>query len=84
MERRRSTRRVSLFFLRDFEMAHQWYQFGVGAPPILVYFSEDLDVRWGYGLLTHRVEGVTLAVCGVLLVSAGVWLCAMAGSGHLL
>ena len=23
------------------------------APPILVYFSWDWDVRWGYGLLTH-------------------------------
>ena len=27
--------------------------FGVGAPPILVYFSGDWDVHWGYGLLTH-------------------------------
>ena len=25
------------------------YHFGVGAPPILVYFSGDWDVRWGYG-----------------------------------
>ena len=24
-----------------------------GAPPILVYFSGDRDVHWGYGLLTH-------------------------------
>ena len=32
---------------------HQWYHFGVGAPPILVYFSGDWDVHWGYGLLTH-------------------------------
>ena len=24
-----------------------------GAPPILVYFSWDWDVHWGYGLLTH-------------------------------
>ena len=30
---------------------HQWYHFGVGAPPILVYFSGDWDVRWGYGIL---------------------------------
>ena len=29
------------------------YHFGVGAPPILVYFSGDWDVHWGYGLLTH-------------------------------
>ena len=32
---------------------HQWYHFGVGAPPILDYFSGDWDVRWGYGVLTH-------------------------------
>ena len=28
---------------------YQWY----GAPPILVYFSGDWDVHWGYGVLTH-------------------------------
>ena len=28
----------------------QWYHFGVGAPPILVYFSGDWDVHWGYDL----------------------------------
>ena len=27
--------------------------FGVGAPPILVYFSGDWEVHWGYRLLTH-------------------------------
>ena len=32
---------------------NQWYHFGVGAPPILVYFSGDWDVHWGYGILTH-------------------------------
>ena len=32
---------------------NQWYHFGVGTPPILVYFSGDWDVHWGYGLLTH-------------------------------
>ena len=32
---------------------NSWYHFGVGAPPILVYFSGDWDVHWGYGLLTH-------------------------------
>ena len=26
---------------------NQWYHFGVGAPPILVYFSGDWDVHWG-------------------------------------
>ena len=32
---------------------NQWYHFGIGAPPILVYFSGDGDVHWGYGILTH-------------------------------
>ena len=32
---------------------NQWYHFWVGAPPILVYFSGDWDVHWGYGVLTH-------------------------------
>ena len=27
--------------------------FGVGAPPILVNFSGDGDVHWGYEILTH-------------------------------
>ena len=26
----------------------QWYHFRVGAPPILVFFSGDWDVHWGY------------------------------------
>ena len=29
---------------------NQGYHFGVGAPPILVYFSWDWDVHWGYDL----------------------------------
>ena len=29
---------------------NQWYHFGVGAPPILLYFSGDLDVQRGYNL----------------------------------
>ena len=29
---------------------NQWYHFVVGAPPILVYFSGDWDVHWGYDL----------------------------------
>ena len=32
---------------------NQWFHFGIGAPPILVYFSGDWDVHWGYGILTH-------------------------------
>ena len=27
---------------------NQWYHFGVGAPPVLVYFSGDWDVHWGF------------------------------------
>ena len=27
--------------------------FWVGASPMLVYFSGDWDVHWGYGILTH-------------------------------
>ena len=37
----------------DSQMAvgqNQWYHFGVGAPPILAYFSGDWDVHW---CLTH-------------------------------
>ena len=30
-------------------VANQWYHFGIGAPPMLVYFSWDLDVHWGTG-----------------------------------
>ena len=32
---------------------NQWYRFGVGPPPVLVYFSGDWDVHRGYGILTH-------------------------------
>ena len=32
---------------------NQWYHFGVGAPPILVYVSGDWDVHCRYGILTH-------------------------------
>ena len=50
--------RVWLRFLSDTHVAvgqSQWCHFGVGAPPILVYFSGDWDVDWdwGYGLLTY-------------------------------
>ena len=38
---------------------NQWYHFGVGAPPILDYFSGEWDVHWGYGILTHgHFEGL--------------------------
>ena len=39
----------------------------VGAPPILVYFSWDWDVHWGYGILTQGHFGVGLLDC--LIVS---------------
>ena len=32
---------------------NQWYHFGIGAPPILVYFRRDWDAHRGYGVLTH-------------------------------
>ena len=41
---------------RNPEMAvgqNQWYHFGVGAAPILVYFSGDWDGHCEYGILTH-------------------------------
>ena len=48
---------------------NQWYHFGVGAPPILVCFSGDWDVHWGYGLLTHG-QKTTLRSSGILV---GIW-----------
>ena len=52
-----------------------WYRFGVGAPPILgICFSDDWDVHWGYGLLTHsqrKPSGVQVnwqaGLCGRVL-----------------
>ena len=42
---------------------HQWYDFGVGASPVLVYFSGDWDVHWGItGVLTHSRFPDSLAV----------------------
>ena len=46
-------RRWRILFLKDVGRTnlavgqHQWYHFGVGAPPILVYFSGDWDVHGG-------------------------------------
>ena len=39
---------------------NQWCHFGVGAPLILVYFSGDWDVHWGYRFLTHGHVGLSL------------------------
>ena len=53
---------------------NQRYHFGVGAPPILVYFSGDWDVHWGHGILTHGHLSVPLffetAGAGILLSRA--------------
>ena len=48
-ERRKHSSRGVAFF--EGARQNQWYHFGVGAPPILLYFSGDWDV--GYGILTH-------------------------------
>ena len=46
-------------FLAGFVLKHmalgqnQWYNFGAGAPPMLVYFGGDWDAHRGYGTLTH-------------------------------
>ena len=42
---------LALFYIAAGQ--NPWYHFEVGAPPILVYFSGDWDVHWGYGALTH-------------------------------
>ena len=46
---------------------NQWYHFGVGAPPILVYFSGwDWDAHWGYNLdLTHGQMAHSLSSTGL-------------------
>ena len=39
------------------------------APPILVYFSGDGDVHWGYGILTHgQIDGLK-KTCTLILSS---------------
>ena len=40
------------------------FYFGVGAPPILVHFSGDLAVHWGYGVLTHVHPTIQTASLG--------------------
>ena len=54
---------------------NQWYHFGAGAPPILVYFSWDWDVHWGYRVLTHghvsaSTESVAMSFGGFSFFSA--------------
>ena len=47
---------------------NQWYHLGVGAQPMLVYFSGAWDVHWGYGILTHGQMSVHLgALHGILI-----------------
>ena len=43
---------------------NQWCHFWVGAPLILVYFSADWDVHWGYGILTHGHILLVPTTCG--------------------
>ena len=50
---------------------NQWYHFGVGAPPSLVYFSGDWDVHWGYGLLTHGYMVAVVLELGPLCQMVG-------------
>ena len=54
---------------------NQWYHFWVGAPPILVYFSGDWDVHWGYGNFTHGHFGSTKAVVQVCGSHTPFWSC---------
>ena len=44
---------------------NQWCHFGVGAPIILVDFSGDWDVLWGYGILTHGHNTTFFVGCSV-------------------
>ena len=44
---------------------HQWYHFGVGAPPILVQFGGDSEVRWGRGVLTPSQVTCDFVALGV-------------------
>ena len=43
----------------------QCYHFRIGAPLILVYFSGDWDVHWGYGVLTHGHMAMKKAYPGI-------------------
>ena len=55
---------------------NQWYHFGVGAPPILVYFSGDWDVHWGYGILTYghlAWEAPERLLSGLIFLSVKSW-----------
>ena len=59
-----------------FKVQNQWYHFGIGAPPILVYFSGDWDVHWGYGVLTHGrvvfgLHNAGLVFDGMVFLSEG-------------
>ena len=51
---------------------NHWYHFGVGAPAVLVYFSGDWDVHWGYGILTH---GHMIASCKAISQALTLTLC---------
>ena len=59
---------------------NQWYHFGIGAPPILVYFTGDWDVHWGYGVLTHGHIGSACARLTIGLINRDPYL--SFGCGH--
>ena len=42
---------------------NQWHHFGEAAPPILVYFSGNWDVHWGYGILAHGHVSLSFLDC---------------------
>ena len=48
---------IGSLFLVQAVGQNQWYYFGVGAQPIIVYFRGDWDVHWGHGILTHGQHG---------------------------
>ena len=53
---------------------NQWYHFGVGAPLMLVYFSGDWDVHWGYGFLTHGHLSLWCPVAGQEVQSSALFM----------
>ena len=65
---------------------NQWLHFGVGAPPILVYFSGDWDVHWRYGILTDGQMALCNApsnpLVGVCKTSAKSFRRIIVGFGH--
>ena len=57
--------------LSDCQSKPMGSHFGVGAPPLLVYFSKDWDVHWGYGVLTHGQVGGSFLELVPFLITIG-------------